>query len=216
MFIAEQFRLFIDHGAIDILHPDVLFCGGMHELRRIADYADLHRLPLAMHGNGGALATIAAAHVAAASRNFLGLEYHFIETPWISQYVRRVGAAAGAPLFEDGHVVLSDAPGLGVELDEQVCRATWAAGSRSSTRTPKAGADSANRAFGRLSDALASGQTVRHLTLDQEIEGSKSFLASHSPKRPDLLEPSASATCAGPDGPSDGAVQPGVHGGPRP
>ena len=123
MFIAEQFRLFIDHGAIDILHPDVLFCGGMHELRRIADYADLHRLPLAMHGNGGALAAIAAAQVAAASRNFLGLEYHFIETPWLSQYVRRVGAAAGRGLFEDGQIVLSDAPGLGVELDEAVCRA---------------------------------------------------------------------------------------------
>jgi L-alanine-DL-glutamate epimerase-like enolase superfamily enzyme len=123
MFIAEQFRLFVDHGAIDILHPDVLFCGGMHELRRIADYADLHRLPLAMHGNGGALAAIAAAHVAAASRNFLGLEYHFIETPWLSQYVRRAGAAAGQGLFDEGHIRLSDAPGLGVELDEQICRA---------------------------------------------------------------------------------------------
>ena len=128
MFIADQFRLFVDHGAVDILHPDVLFCGGMHEMRRIADYGDLHRLPVAMHGNGGALATIAAAHVAAASRNFLGLEYHFIETPWISRYVRRVGSAAGAPLFQDGHVVLSDAPGLGVELDEEVCRSVLGPG----------------------------------------------------------------------------------------
>lgn len=128
MFIAEQFRLFIDHGAMDILHPDVLFCGGMHELRRIADYADLHRLPLAMHGNGGALSAISAAQVAAASRNFLGLEYHFIETPWLSQFVRRVGAAAGSGLFEDGQIVLSDAPGLGVELDDDVCRANLARG----------------------------------------------------------------------------------------
>jgi L-alanine-DL-glutamate epimerase-like enolase superfamily enzyme len=128
MFIAEQFRLFIDHGAIDILHPDVLFCGGMHELRRIADYADLHRLPLAIHGNGGALAAIAAAHVAAASRTFLGLEYHFIETPWLSRYVRRVGSAADRSLFEDGQIVLSDAPGLGVELDEAVCRANLGRG----------------------------------------------------------------------------------------
>ena len=128
MFIAEQFRLFIDHGAIDILHPDVMFCGGMHELRRIADYADLHRLPLAMHGNGGAIAAIAAAHVAAASRNFLGLEYHFIETPWIGGFVRRAGAAAGAPLFAGGSLVLSDAPGLGIELDEAVCRANLGRG----------------------------------------------------------------------------------------
>ena len=123
MFIAEQFRLFIDHRACDILHPDVLFCGGLHELRRIADYAELNQLPVAIHGNGGALATIAAAHAGAACRNFVGLEYHFIETPWIGEYVRRDG-----PLFSDGHVVLTDAPGLGVELDREVCRKYLAPG----------------------------------------------------------------------------------------
>lgn len=128
MFIAEQFARFIDGGAVDILHPDVLFCGGMHEMKRIADYGDLHRLPLAMHGNGGAIAAIAAAHVAVASRNFLGLEYHFIETPWIGAYARRLGAAHGAGLFEGGAVVLSDAPGLGIELDREVCRANLARG----------------------------------------------------------------------------------------
>ncbi len=123
MFIAEQFRLFIDHGACDILHPDVLFCGGMHELRRIADLAELSHLPVAFHGNGGALATIAAAHAGVASRNFLGLEYHFIETPWIGEFVRR-----DVPLFRDGHVVMTDAPGLGVELDREVCRQHLAPG----------------------------------------------------------------------------------------
>ena len=123
MFSAEQFCQFVDRGACDILHPDILFCGGMHEMRRIAGYGDLHDLPVAMHGNGGALATVAAAHVAAACRNFLGLEYHFIETPWISGYVRR-----DAPLFQNGHVPLTDAPGLGVELDKKICRKYLAAG----------------------------------------------------------------------------------------
>ena len=123
MFIAEQFRLFVDAGACDILHPDVLFCGGMHELRRIADFAELNHLPVAFHGNGGALATIAAAHVGVASRNFLGLEYHFIETPWIGAYVLR-----DVPLFRDGQVVMTDAPGLGVELDREVCRQHLAPG----------------------------------------------------------------------------------------
>ncbi|MBL9216787.1 MAG: mandelate racemase/muconate lactonizing enzyme family protein [Opitutaceae bacterium] len=123
MFIAEQFRLFIARGACDILHPDILFCGGMHELRRIGEYAELNHLPIAFHGNGGALATIAAAHVGVATRNFLGLEYHFIETPWIGEFVRR-----DVPLFRDGQVVLSDAPGLGVELDREVCRRHLAPG----------------------------------------------------------------------------------------
>lgn len=118
MFIAEQFRLFIDRGACDIIHPDVVLSGGLYETRRIADYAELHYLPMAMHGNGGCVATVAAAHVAAASRNFLGLEYHFIETPWIGQFARR----EGVPLFADGYVRLTDAPGLGIELDEAVCK----------------------------------------------------------------------------------------------
>ncbi len=123
MFIAEQFRLFVDHRACDILHPDVLFCGGPRELRRIADYAELNHRPVAFHGNGGALATIAAAHAAAASRNFLGLEYHFIETPWIGGYVQR-----DVPLFTDGHVVLTDEPGLGVRLNRELCRKHLAPG----------------------------------------------------------------------------------------
>jgi len=124
MLTAEQFRVFVDHKACDILHPDIIFCGGMHEMRRIADLAELNHLLLAMHGNGGALATIAAAHAAAASRNFLGLEYHHIETPWIGEYVKR-----DVPLFDAGCVPLTDAPGLGVELNEPVCRKYLAEGS---------------------------------------------------------------------------------------
>ena len=123
MFIAEQFRLFIDRGACDILHPDVLFCGGLHELRRIADLAELNHLPVAFHGNGGAIATIAAAHAGVASRNFLGLEYHFIETPWIGEFARR-----DVPLFRAGQVVMTDSPGLGIELDREVCRQHLAPG----------------------------------------------------------------------------------------
>jgi galactonate dehydratase len=125
MFIAEQFRTFIARGACDILHPDIMFCGGMRELQRIAQYAELNHLPVALHGNGGALATIAAANVAAACRNFLGVEYHMIETPWIGAMVRR-----DVPLFRDGHIPLSDAPGLGVELDLENCRAHLAPGER--------------------------------------------------------------------------------------
>ena len=124
MFIAEQFRLFIDRGACDIIHPDVMFAGGLHETRKISSYADLNHIPMAMHGNGGCLATIAAAHVAAASRNFLGLEYHFIESKWIGEFVAR----EGVPLFSEGHLQLTDAPGLGVELDEEVCRQNLAPG----------------------------------------------------------------------------------------
>jgi len=122
-FIAEEFRLFIDRRACDIIHPDVLFTGGLHEARRIAEYAELHYLPMAMHNNGSALATVAACHVAAASRNFIGLEYHFHDSPWLTGLVD-----LGRPLFQDGHVLLDDAPGLGIVLNEKFCRPYLAAG----------------------------------------------------------------------------------------
>jgi galactonate dehydratase len=124
MFVTEQFRTFIDRGALDIVHPDVLFVGGLHEARAVADLADVHGIPLALHNNGSALTTIAAAHVAASSPNFIALEYHFYDAKWIGKVVRR----EGHELFEGGHVVLSDAPGLGIELDESVCRRYLAPG----------------------------------------------------------------------------------------
>lgn len=116
---ADQLKVLIDAGACDIVHPDVLFAGGLTETRRIADYADLNGIPLALHNNSSALGVVASAHVAAASRNFIGLEYHFFDAPWIGQVLDR----GGAPLFEDGHIVLTDAPGLGGVLNEDVCRA---------------------------------------------------------------------------------------------
>jgi len=126
MFGPEQFRMFIDKGACDILHPDVLFCGGLHECRRIGDYAELHYIPMAMHGNGGAIATIAAAHVAAATRNFLGLEYHFLESHWVGNYAQR----EGADLFDEGYIQLTDAPGLGITLNEKIVKKYLAPGEK--------------------------------------------------------------------------------------
>lgn len=124
VFVAEQFRLFIDRGACDMIHPDILFAGGLTETRKIADYADLNYIPMAMHNNSCAVGIIACAHVAAASPNFIGLEYHFHDAPWIGQIADR----QGRPLFEDGHVVLSDEPGLGLTLNNEVCQQYLASG----------------------------------------------------------------------------------------
>lgn len=125
MLVADQFREMIDCGAVDIIHPDLLFVGGLHEGRRVADYADLHGIPMAIHNNGSAMNTIAEAHLAAATPNFIGLEYHFWDAPWIGKVVRR----EGVPLFDsDGHVPLTDAPGFGVEVDSAVARQHLAPG----------------------------------------------------------------------------------------
>ena len=72
---------------------------------------------------GSSIATIAAAHVAAASANLVGLEYHFFDAAWIGAIAKR-----DLPLFDDGHVPLSGEPGLGITLDDEVCAARLAPG----------------------------------------------------------------------------------------
>jgi galactonate dehydratase len=125
MLVPDQFREMIDRRAVDIVHPDLLFVGGLHEGKKVADYADLNGIPLAIHNNGSAMNTIAEAHLAAACPNFIGLEYHFWDAHWIGQVVRR----EGVPLFDDtGHVPLTDAPGFGVEIDASVAERYLAAG----------------------------------------------------------------------------------------
>jgi L-alanine-DL-glutamate epimerase-like enolase superfamily enzyme len=123
MFIADQFRQAVDAGAIDICHPDVLFVGGLREAQRVGSLADLHHLPVAFHDNGGAVNTIATAHVAATMPNLLGMEYHFHGAPWVATVARR-----DVPFMVDGAMPLTDAPGLGLELDEEVCRRYLAPG----------------------------------------------------------------------------------------
>jgi L-alanine-DL-glutamate epimerase-like enolase superfamily enzyme len=123
MFVAEQFHLFLERRALDILHPDVLFTGGLAETRRVAALADLHYLPVALHNNGAGVTTMAAAQVAAATPNFLGLECHFAAAPWKGALVRRDG-----PLIAGGVLRLDDRPGLGFDLDLELCAKHLAGG----------------------------------------------------------------------------------------
>ncbi len=125
MLVPDQFREMIDRRAVDIIHPDLLFVGGLHEGKKVADYADLNGIPLAIHNNGSAMNTVAEAHLAAACPNFIGLEYHFWDAKWIGQVVRR----EGLPLFDEtGHVPLTDAPGFGVEIDMAIAERYLAPG----------------------------------------------------------------------------------------
>jgi galactonate dehydratase len=125
MLVPDQFREMIDRRAVDIVHPDLLFVGGLHEGKKVADYADMNAIPLAIHNNGSAMNTIAEAHLAAACPNFIGLEYHFWDAKWIGQVVRREGVST---FDEHGFVPLTDAPGYGVEIDLDIAKRYLAQG----------------------------------------------------------------------------------------
>jgi L-alanine-DL-glutamate epimerase-like enolase superfamily enzyme len=116
--LKEAFRPLIDNRAVDLIHPDVTVCGGLLELRRIAEYADLNGMLVALHLCNGPVAQAAALHVAAVMMNFVALEYHAVECPFWADLV----TGPVRPIVEQGLMRVPDAPGLGIELNEEVVR----------------------------------------------------------------------------------------------
>lgn len=117
-YMRYGFREALETGALDIIAPDLQKTGGLLEGRKIADMADTHYVAVAPHCIGSPIATIASAHVAAAVPNFLALEWHGMSVPFWNEMVLGVDG----PVIRDGYVAVPDAPGLGVELNEELAR----------------------------------------------------------------------------------------------
>ncbi|MBN1399623.1 MAG: mandelate racemase/muconate lactonizing enzyme family protein [Anaerolineae bacterium] len=103
--------------AVDVVMPDLAKAGGMFEGKRIADIADAYYVPLAPHNVSSPLGMMAACHVCAAVPNFLALEFHGREIPWWQDLCE-----GDKPFVHDGLMTVSERPGLGVELNDEVAR----------------------------------------------------------------------------------------------
>ncbi len=107
-------RLILEAG-LRVLAPDVQKIG-LWEGRKLADLADMHYVNLAFHNISSPLGTLAGAHLSAAVPNFLALEWHAASVPFFDELIR----GADAPLIENGWIKVPHAPGLGIELNEDV------------------------------------------------------------------------------------------------
>lgn len=111
------YRSVLEQQLVDYIMPDVTRCGGPSELRKIAALAEIYNVPVAPHNPNGPLSTLAAAHVCAAIPNFFRQEFMFTDVPWRDEVISR-------PLpVRDGYLHLDDAPGLGVDLVDDVMNA---------------------------------------------------------------------------------------------
>lgn len=118
LYTRHSFRPFIEKGACRFVQPDIPRCGGLLESKRIADMADLYYLLFAAHNVCSPVGTMACAHVCAAIRTFTVLEFHSQDLSWWDAVVGH----EDDPLIKNGYLALSDRPGLGVELNDEVCR----------------------------------------------------------------------------------------------
>lgn len=111
---AKAFYRYAAAGAADILMPDVKYCGGLLELRKVAALAEAMGLTIAPHGPASPIGNFAVAHVCAGAPNFHILEFSFGEVPWRAELVDP------PERIERGHLALADRPGFGVALNPRV------------------------------------------------------------------------------------------------
>ena len=112
LYAKFQFNDLVRQQAADIIQPDVCVCGGLLEMKKIAAIAEGHDVVVAPHNPMGPLAGAINLHFAASTTNFLILEYRahdkgrwreLVKNPW-------------TPM--DGHLAIPEAPGWGLEIDE--------------------------------------------------------------------------------------------------
>ena len=117
LYLRHGFRDLIEKQAVDIVMPDLPKCGGLSDGRKIANLAEMYYIPFAPHNVSSPIGTRASAHVCASVPNFLVLEWHWNERPYWSTIIKEK-----TDIIKNGYIELSDRPGIGVELDEEVAQ----------------------------------------------------------------------------------------------
>ena len=99
----------------DVVMPDIKYCGGFAEMRRIAGATGAHGVSVAPHNPTGPVCNMASIHACALAENFLILEYQLAESPLYSAVVKGI-----EPALVEGCFEVPQAPGLGIALDDDV------------------------------------------------------------------------------------------------
>jgi L-alanine-DL-glutamate epimerase-like enolase superfamily enzyme len=98
------FRHMVERRSLDIVMVDLLRVGGLTGFMKVAHMAEVFNLPVVSH-----LATEVLVHAVAAAPNGLTVEH----MPWTFDMFTE------EPKVENGQIVLSQSPGLGIEFDEE-------------------------------------------------------------------------------------------------
>ena len=118
IYLREGFMELFEKRAISVCHPDLATSGGILETKKIGDTAQEYGISMALHMSAMPVAQMASVHCAAATENFIALEHHHVDVPWWDDLV----TGLPKPSVQDGYMTVPDAPGLGIELNEEAIR----------------------------------------------------------------------------------------------
>ncbi|MBI3684207.1 MAG: mandelate racemase/muconate lactonizing enzyme family protein, partial [Acidobacteria bacterium] len=111
IFGVKGFYPYITGKAVDILMPDIKYCGGLLEMKKIAAMGDGAGLLVSPHGPASPVGNAAAAQVCVTLPNFQILEFAFGETEGRAELIEP------AERIEKGALAVSDKPGFGITLN---------------------------------------------------------------------------------------------------
>src|SRR3954469_875173 len=112
-----EFRTLTDRDLIDYCRADICIAGGFTEGRKLAGWCEAHHVLMATHNPLGAVSTAAAREFNLACSNF-----GICELAWVPDASSPF--FHGVPEVTDGALLVSDRPGLGIELDREAARAS--------------------------------------------------------------------------------------------
>lgn len=115
LYTRWGFRPFIEDQILAVIQPDPCLAGGISEIKKIADYANLYDVQVQAHVCGGPVSTAAALHVEAVIPNFIIHEHvAFATDPVMTSIVEQELQP------RNGYFEIPEAPGLGISLNDKV------------------------------------------------------------------------------------------------
>jgi galactonate dehydratase len=122
MFSRWDFKHLLVQGYVDIIQPDLSHAGGITECKKIASMAEAFDVAFAPHCPLGPIALASCMQVDATSHNAFiqeqSLGIHYNQGNDLLDYLKDPSVFK----YEDGHVKLLTAPGLGIEINEEYVR----------------------------------------------------------------------------------------------
>ena len=108
-----EFIPIFENNLADYVMPDVTWTGGITELKKISTMAEAYYIPVSPHDASGPINIIAGAHVSMTVPNFYKLETIRYDLSGYDTLIDK-------PLdVREGNLYMPDAPGLGINLDEE-------------------------------------------------------------------------------------------------
>ncbi len=111
------YKPFFEKRAIDIVQPDATWCGGISEDMKIMAAADAHDMRIVTHSFSSAVGLAANYHVGFANRNCFMVRYPEKDNPFGKALIGQ------AFEFDDGYIRPTGAPGLGIEIPDDLIEA---------------------------------------------------------------------------------------------